>query len=90
MGGGRCDRPVGGRPSAATVTRPRPRPRARRDAMAVAVAPRFRGAPAPPPPPEAVETLTSMGFDEHDARRALGMCGNDLEAATDALLADAR
>ena len=43
-----------------------------------------------PPPPGAVETLTSMGFDEHDARRALGMCGNDLEAATDALLADVR
>ena len=49
-----------------------------------------KSAPAPPPPPGAVETLTSMGFDEHDARRALGMCGNDLEAATDALLADAR
>ena len=43
--------------------------------------------PAPPPPPGAVETLVSMGFDEHAARRALGMCGNDLEAATNILLA---
>ena len=50
----------------------------------------FEATPAPPPSVEAVGTLTSMGFDEHDARRALGMCGNDLEAATDALLADAR
>ena len=39
------------------------------------------------PPPGAVETLVSMGFDEHAARRALGMCGNDLEAATNILLA---
>ena len=77
----------GGRASATTtVTRPR-RTAARR------VDDRFGGfeaTPAPPPSVEAVLTLTSMGFDEHDARRALGMCGNDLEAATDALLADAR
>ncbi|ACO65990.1 predicted protein [Micromonas commoda] len=84
VGGGRRAR--GGR-AAATVTRPRRMPRPRLDV-------RFGRlddlAPAPPPPPGAVETLTSMGFDEHDARRALGMCGNDVEAATDALLADAR
>jgi hypothetical protein len=49
---------------------------------------RFNGEPQPPPPPPgAVETLVSMGFDEHAARRALGMCGNDLEAATNILLA---
>lgn len=85
-GGGGGGRRGGGR-AAATVTRPRQRPRPRLDN-------RFGHldnlAPAPPPPPGAVETLTSMGFDEHDARRALGMCGNDVEAATDALLADAR
>ena len=81
----------GGGRAAATVLRPRPRPRGRRDAAADnRRVGDFEPAPAPPPPPGAVETLTSMGFDEHDARRALGMCGNDLEAATDALLADVR
>jgi hypothetical protein len=89
-GGGGGGRRGGGR-AAATVLRPRPRPRGRRDAAADnRRVGHFEPAPAPPPPPGAVETLTSMGFDEHDARRALGMCGNDLEAATDALLADAR
>lgn len=87
-GGGRR----GGGRAAATVLRPRPRPRRGREDAADnhRVGDFFEAAPAPPPPPGAVETLTSMGFDEHDARRALGMCGNDLEAATDALLADAR
>jgi len=79
----------GGRASAATVTRPR-RTTARRPMTDDRSRRGFEATPAPPPSVEAVATLTSMGFDEHDARRALGMCGNDLEAATDALLADAR
>lgn len=80
----------GGRASAAaTVTRPR-RTAARRPINDDRPRRGYQATPTPPPSVEAVETLTSMGFDEHDARRALGMCGNDLEAATDALLADAR
>jgi hypothetical protein len=43
-------------------------------------------APSGPPPPGAVETLTSMGFDEGSARRALAMGDNNLTVATNILL----
>ena len=43
-------------------------------------------APSGPPPPGAVETLTSMGFDEGSARRALIMGDNNLAVATNILL----
>lgn len=43
-------------------------------------------APSGPPPPGAVETLTSMGFDEGSARRALVMGDNNLAVATNILI----
>ena len=43
-------------------------------------------APSGPPSPGAIETLTSMGFDEGEARRALVAGNNNLQIATDILL----
>jgi Holliday junction resolvasome RuvABC DNA-binding subunit len=42
--------------------------------------------PHPEPPAASVETLVSMGFDEHSARQALTQARNDINAATNILL----
>ena len=87
---GRVLRGGGGIAPRATVRRANARPGGGGGgAVGIGVEPNdlWEPTPAPPPPPGAVETLVSMGFDEHAARRALGMCGNDLEAATNILLA---
>jgi hypothetical protein len=42
--------------------------------------------PPPPPSEEAIEQLTSMGFEREAVIRALQMSGNNVEAAANRLL----
>ncbi|KAL3805785.1 hypothetical protein HJC23_007746 [Cyclotella cryptica] len=63
------------------------RPRAREGRIAAGAIPaRQPPRPPPPPPEEAIEQLTSMGFEREAVIRALQQTGNNVEAAANRLL----